>query len=300
MAETAQRAAALPAAPVIAAPRGRSVVARFLRNYPLGVAGAVVLLIVALVGPSIAPENPYATNARGRLQSPSRAHPAGTDSLGRDVFSRLLYGARPSVIIGFGALTLGLLLGVTVGIVSGYIGGLFDLLVQRLADAMMSLPSLILSLTVIAVLGPSYTNLIIAIGIVMTPIVQRVVRSAALTVRGLDYVNAAAVIGASHLHILTRYILPNIAAPIFVIASVELGSAILIEASLSFLGYGTPPPQPSWGAMLSGEGRRFMVSAPWLVIFPSVLVSIAILGINLLGDALRDLLDPRLRSQEAV
>jgi peptide/nickel transport system permease protein len=272
---------------------------RLARRYPLGALGALALalmLVVAVVGPAVAPHDPYATNARNRLQSPSRAHLAGTDNLGRDVFSRLIYGARPSVVVGFGALALGLALRVTLGLVSGYLGGLFDLLVQRVMDAMMSLPSLILGLTVIAVIGASYTNLIIAIGIVMTPIVQRVVRGATMAVKSLDHVQAATVIGAGQARVLLRYVLPNVAAPIFVIASVELGSAILIEASLSFLGYGTPPPQPSWGAMLSGEGRRFMVPAPWLVIIPAITISVAILGINLLGDALRDALDPRLRT----
>jgi peptide/nickel transport system permease protein len=280
--------------------RVRRGLVRFVRRYPLGAAGAVILLamlVVAVAGPSIAPADPYATNSRARLEAPGRAHLAGTDNLGRDVFSRLIYGARPSVIIGFGALALGLAAGVTLGLLSGYAGGYADLLVQRVADAMMSVPSLILGLTVIAVIGPSYLNLIVAIGIVMTPIVQRVVRSAVLAVRNQDYLQAASVIGAGHARILWRYVLPNVTAPILVIASVELGSAILIEASLSFLGYGTPPPRPSWGAMLSGEGRRYMVSAPWLVILPAITVSVAILAINMLGDALRDAFDPRLRTQ---
>lgn len=298
-----QSAPLLDAATSRMASRRRRMAGRLLRRYPLGVLGAMILgfmLLLALVGPWVAPSDPYVTNARARLQSPSRAHLAGTDNLGRDVLSRLIYGARPSVLVGFGSLTLGLLIGITVGLISGYFGGIVDLLTQRVADAMMSLPSLILGLTVIAVIGPSILNLSVAIGIVMTPIIQRVVRSAVLAVRGQDYVQAASVIGAGHARIVAHYVLPNVAAPIFVIASVELGSAILIEASLSFLGYGTPPPQPSWGAMLSAEGRRYMVPAPWLVIFPAITVSIAILGINMLGDGLRDLLDPRLRTQESA
>lgn len=269
-----------------------------LLRYPLGVAGLMVLLVVlglAFFGPSLAPHDPYATDATARLQAPSAVHLMGTDQLGRDVLSRVMYAARPAAIIGFGSLAIGLLLGATVGAISGYFGGPFDLLVQRIADAFMSMPSLVLGLTVIAVLGPGRLNLVLAVGFVIAPVVQRVVRASTMSVKQQDYVEAATVLGAGHTRILSMHILPNILSPVIVIASVELGSAILIEASLSFLGYGVPPPEPSWGGMLSAEGRRFMVGAPWLVIFPAIAVSAAVLGINLLGDALRDALDPRLR-----
>lgn len=272
----------------------------FLRRFfkqPLGVFGLVVLIaliVLAVVGPALPGLEPYKIGGP-RLMSPSWEYPAGTDHLGRDVFSRLIYGVRPSIIVAIGAVLLGISGGATIGAVSGYLGGKVDLVVQRVMDAFNALPSLFLGVLVLTILSPSYINLMIAIGIVHMPSIQRVIRGATLAEKERDYISAGRVIGASTIRIIGRHIVPNIFSPILVIASAELGSAILIAASLSFLGFGTPPPEPSLGAMVSGEGRQFMVQAPWLVLFPSVLISFAVLAANFLGDALRDVLDPRLR-----
>jgi peptide/nickel transport system permease protein len=272
----------------------------FLRRFftqPLGIAGLVTLLLlftVAAFGPSIAPSDPYELG-RERLASPSMEHLAGTDHLGRDVMSRVIYGVRPSLVVALGAILIGVTLGTLIGSISAYIGGAFDLVAQRVMDALSAFPSLFLGVLVLTVLRPSYVNLMIAIGIVTMPSAQRVVRASTLAVRDSDYVSAGRVIGANSPRLLFRHIFPNILSPILVIASAELGSAILIAASLSFLGFGTPPPEPSLGAMVSGEGRQYMQQAPWLVIYPAAVISIAILATNFLGDAVRDVLDPRLR-----
>ncbi len=274
----------------------REFLRRFLRQ-PLGVGGFVVFMAMiglAAFGPYIAPSDPY-TIGGPRLASPSFDYPVGTDHLGRDVFSRLIFGIRPSIVVAIGAVALGVTAGGVIGATSAYFGGKFDLFVQRIMDALDALPSLFLGVLVLTILSPSYVNLMIAIGIVATPSVQRIVRAATLAEKERDYISAGRVLGASNQRLLFRHILPNIFSPILVIASAELGSAILIAASLSFLGFGTPPPEPSLGAMVSGEGRQYMQQAPWLVIAPAAVISVAILSANFLGDALRDVLDPRLR-----
>lgn len=274
----------------------REFIRRFMKQ-PLGVGGLVVfslMILLTIFGPSIAPADPYQIGGP-RLASPSWEYPAGTDHLGRDVFSRLIYGIRPSIVVALGAVALGVTGGSLVGSVSAYIGGKFDLLAQRVMDALDALPSLFLGVLVLTILQPSYVNLMIAIGIVTMPGVQRVVRASALSEKERDYIAAGKVIGASNIRILFTHILPNIFSPILVIASAEIGSAILIASSLSFLGFGTPPPEPSLGAMVSGEGRQYMEQGPWLVIGPALVISVAILAANFLGDALRDVLDPRLR-----
>jgi len=272
----------------------------FLRRFlaqPLGVGAALIMLaliLVAAFGSTIAPSNPYQLGAE-RLASPSWSHLFGTDHLGRDVLSRVIYGVKPSLTVALGAVAIGIVLGTTIGAVSGYIGGAFDLVAQRVMDALQAFPSLFLGVLVLAVLSPSYLNVMIAIGVVITPAAQRVVRASTIAVKQSDYISAAHVIGAQHRRVLLSHILPNIMSPILVIASAELGSAILIAASLSFLGFGTPPPEPALGSMVSGEGRQYMTQAPWLVLAPAVVISLAILAANFLGDALRDVLDPRLR-----
>lgn len=272
----------------------------FLRRFskqPLGIAGFItltILLVIAAVGPSLTSTDPYQIGGT-RLAGPSREYLAGTDHLGRDVFARVIYGVRPSMVVALGAVVLGVTAGSLIGSISAYLGGKADLLIQRVMDAVDSLPSLFLGVLVLTVLSPSYLNLIIAIGIVSTPGAQRIVRAATLAEKERDYISAGRVIGATDGRILFRHILPNIVSPILVIASADLGSAILIAASLSFLGFGTPPPEPSLGAMVGGEGRRYMEQAPWLVIAPATVISIAVLSANFLGDALRDVLDPRLR-----
>jgi peptide/nickel transport system permease protein len=285
-----------PAASSTARSPKRMVVRRFAKQ-PLGMLGLViftVLLVVAVVGPLVAPRDPYELGAAGRLKPPSAANLAGTDHLGRDVLSRVMYGVRPSIVVAVGAVVVSITLGTAFGGVSALVGGKFDLVLQRVMDSVSTLPSLFLGVLVLTILSPSYLSLILTVGLVTVPTVQRVVRASTLSEKERDYVLAGRVVGATQTRVLTLHILPNITSSILVIASAELGSAILIAASLSFLGFGTPPPEPSLGAMISGEGRQFMVQAPWLVIIPATIVSLAVLSANFIGDALRDTLDPRL------
>jgi peptide/nickel transport system permease protein len=276
---------------------------RLIKEKPLGAFGGVIvsgLLLCALLAPWIA-THPYdQTNVRNRLKPPSSQFYFGTDNLGRDIFSRIVYGARVSVTVGFGAVSIGICLATLIGVGSGYFGGKADVLVQRLVDAQMAIPGLLLLLNIMAVLGPGLLNIIVALGIVSAAGSSRIIRSAALSVKEHQFVEAARAIGASHLRIILRYILPNVMAPIIIITTVGLGFIILIESSLSFLGFGVPPPYPSWGEMLSGSGRSYMHKAPWMATWPGVAISLAVFGFNMLGDALRDLLDPRLRGGRLV
>ena len=276
---------------------------RLIKEKPLGAFGGVIvlgLLLCALLAPWIA-THPYdQTNVRNRLKPPSAHFYFGTDNLGRDIFSRIVYGARVSVTVGFGAVSIGICLATMIGVGSGYFGGKSDVLVQRLVDAQMAIPGLLLLLNIMAVMGPGLLNIILALGIVSAAGSSRIIRSAALSVKENQFVEAARAIGASHLRIILRYILPNIMAPIIIITTVSLGFTILIESALSFLGFGVPPPYPSWGEMLSGSGRSYMYKAPWMATWPGVAISLAVFGFNMLGDALRDLLDPRLRGGRLV
>jgi peptide/nickel transport system permease protein len=276
---------------------------RLIKEKPLGACGAVIilaLLLCALLAPLIA-THPYdQANVRYRLKPPGAQFYLGTDNLGRDLFSRIVYGARISVTVGFGAVGLGILLATTVGATSGYFGGKFDVLVQRLVDAWTAIPNLMGLLTAMAVLGPGLLNIIIVLGVFTAANSSRIIRSAALAAKENQFVEAARAVGASHLRIILCYILPNIMAPIIIIATINLGAVILAEAALSFLGMGVPPPYPSWGEMLSGSGRSYMHKAPWMATWPGVAISLAVFGFNMLGDALRDLLDPRLRGGRLV
>ena len=271
---------------------------RLIKEKPLGAFGGVIvlgLLLCALLAPWIA-THPYdQTNVRNRLKPPSSQFYFGTDNLGRDIFSRIVYGARVSVTVGFGAVSIGICLAIFVGVGSGYFGGKADVLVQRLVDSWMAIPGLLLLLNVMAVLGPGLLNVILALGVLAAARNSRIIRSAALAIKENQFVEAARAVGASHLRIILHYILPNIMAPIIIIATISLGFAILTESALSFLGLGVPPPYPSWGEMLSGSGRSYMHKAPWMATWPGVAISLAVFGFNMLGDALRDLLDPRLR-----
>lgn len=276
---------------------------RLIKEKPLGACGGmivVVLLLCALLAPFIAPYPYDQTNVRQRLKPPGAQFYLGTDNLGRDLFSRIIYGARISVTVGFGAVSIGICLAIMVGVTSGYFGGKFDVLVQRLVDAQMSIPFLMFLLSVMAVLGPGLLNVIITLGIASAANSSRIIRSAVLTVKENQYVEAARAVGANHRRVILRYILPNVMAPIIIIATIGLGFAILAESALSFLGFGVPPPYPSWGEMLSGSGRSYMYKAPWMSIWPGVAISLAVFGFNMLGDALRDLLDPRLRGGRLV
>src|SRR5919199_1392046 len=262
---------ARPAAPLRAALRPQpSVLGRlvyFAQRKPLGAVGGVIvllLILVALGAPWLAPY-PYDVGvASSRLQGPSAAHPFGTDANGRDMLSRIIWGARISVTVGFGAVLISTVLAVTIGVISGYFGGWLDLLVQRLVDVWISFPALVLLVSLVAVLGPGLWSTTLVLGILLAPGTARVVRSAVLAMRDLPYVESARCAGAGHLRIVRSYVLPNVSAAILVLATTQLGVAVLAESTLSFLGYGVPPPFPTWGSMLSGTGRAFMLQSPWL------------------------------------
>src|SRR2546426_6413971 len=275
-----------------------TVVWRFIRKKPLGAAGGVlmlVMLITALLANVLETHDPIATNAGATLARPSEEHLLGTDHLGRDIYSRIVHGARVSLIVGIGSTLLGSVLGGIIGLLSGYAGGKTDLIAQRLLDILQGLPLLVLALVMSASLGPSIQNVIIAISIPIIPRAARVIRSSVLTIREMQYVEAARSMGLRHLRIAFRHILPNTMGPFIVLCTAQLGSAILVEATLSFLGLGVPEPYPSWGRMLSVSAAEYAQKAPHLVLFPGIAISLAVFGSNLLGDALRDTLDPRLR-----
>ncbi len=269
------------------------------RRYPLGAVGAIIVtvfVLTAVFANFIAPFDPTSTDAKASLAMPGSKFWLGADFMGRDMFSRIVFGARISLAVGVGATAIGGFLGITIGLTSGYLGGGYDLLMQRLMDIMQSLPLLVMALVMAAALGPSLENTIIAIAIPLVPSYARVVRSSTLSLREQPFVEAARAVGMGELRIAVRHVLPNTLAPLIVLATAQLGSAILVEASLSFLGLGIPEPYPSWGRMLSESAAEYVRTAPWLVIFPGVAISMTVFGTNLLGDALRDILDPRQRS----
>jgi peptide/nickel transport system permease protein len=271
----------------------------FILRHPLGAAGAIILAVFvlgALLADFITLYDPLHTESSLSLAPPSVAHWMGADFMGRDIYSRIVYGARISLAVGIGSTVLGCAFGIVLGLSSGYLGGWFDLIVQRLIDILQALPLLVLALVMAAALGPSLKNTIVAIAIPLVPYVARVIRSNTLTLRELPFVEAARAIGMSEARIAVRHVLPNTLAPIIVLATAQLGAAILTEASLSFLGLGIPEPYPSWGRMLSESAAEYVRTAPWLVIFPGAAISLTVFGTNLLGDAMRDILDPRQRS----
>ena len=268
------------------------------RQYPLGAIGAVILLLfvfAAIFADLITQFDPLSTNAAASLARPGGEHWLGADFMGRDVYSRLVYGARISLAVGITSTLIGSVLGVAIGLTAGYLGGWVDLLTQRVTDIMQSLPLLVLALVMSASLGPSLQTTIIAISIPLVPYSARVIRSNTLALREMAMVEAAKAVGMSEWRIAIRHVLPNTLAPLIVISTAQLGSTILTEASLSFLGLGVPEPYPSWGRMLSESAAEYIRTAPWLVIFPGVIISLMVFGTNLLGDALRDMLDPRQR-----
>ncbi|MCB1548359.1 MAG: ABC transporter permease [Hyphomicrobiaceae bacterium] len=270
-----------------------------IRRYPLGAVGAIIVIafiLMAIFAPWLTQFDPTATNSKDSLAAPFGKHLLGADFMGRDMYSRIIYGSQISLTVGIASTVLGCLIGVAVGLMSGYVGGWFDLITQRVIDIMQALPLLVMALVMAASLGPSLENTIIAIAIPIVPHVARVIRSNTLALREMPFVEAAKAIGMSERRIAVRHILPNTIAPLIVLATAQLGASILTEASLSFLGLGVPEPHPSWGRMLSESAAEYMRTAPWLVIFPGLAISLIVFGTNLLGDAVRDALDPRQRS----
>ena len=277
---------------------GLATTLRLSRQKPLGVVSAGVILVVvvaAVLADQVAPFTYSQIDVPSRLQAPSVHHLFGTDDLGRDVFSRVVYGARISLVVGIAAVALGVVHGGVWGLLSAYVGGKVDMVIQRVMDAILSVPLLVMGLVVVATLGASLVNVILAVAFVLTPRASRLVRGSVLSIKEEAYIESARALGCSSWRIVLVHILPNVTAPIIVLASVSLGAAITLEASLSFLGMGAPPPFPTWGGMLGGEGRVRMIEAPWLAIWPGVAITLTVLAFNLLGDAARDVLDPRLR-----
>jgi peptide/nickel transport system permease protein len=270
----------------------------FVRKRTLGAIGAVVIVVMilmALLAGVIAPYDPYETSFLDQLKPPSGSHWLGTDAFGRDVLSRLIYGSRTALKIGFGAAVVGASLGALLGVVSAYFGGKVDLFLERIMDILISFPLLILALAVVAALGNNDTNVILAITVPIIPRVARVIRASALSIRQMMYVEAARCIGANHTRIVLRHMLPNVMAPYLILVTAFLGQAMLSEAALTFLGLGVAEPTPAWGLMLRGASVQFVERAPWLAIAPGLALSMAVFAFNLLGDSLRDALDPRLR-----
>jgi peptide/nickel transport system permease protein len=281
-----------------ALPQTAKAVALFCRRKPLGALGGalvLVLLVMALGAPWIARYDYDASIPGARMKAPSLQFWMGTDNLSRDVWSRVVYGARVSITVGFVTIALATLVAAAVGISSAYLGGAYDMVVQRVVDAWMSFPYLMIILSLMAVLGPGVLNLILSLSVLVAAQSARVIRGATLSVMQNPYIESARALGGGHPRIVLRYVLPNVAATILILATIGLGGVILAESSLSFLGLGVPPPQPSWGAMLAGSGRSYMQRAPWMAFWPGAAISLAVFGFNMLGDALRDVLDPRLR-----
>jgi ABC-type dipeptide/oligopeptide/nickel transport system permease subunit len=290
--------------PTRARPRGfrrwTGILARFWQVSPVSACAGILLLciiLIAVFAPVIAPYDPLAGDYSAIRQGPSSSHWMGTDDLGRDVFSRIVYGARTSLIVGFGAVLVGDTIGLISGIITGYVGGRTDLISQRLLEVLLAFPGLILATLFVVALGAGIGTVIIAIAVTRIPAMNRVVRAVTISVRDMDFVNASRVSGASTLRILWRHIAPQTVAPFLVVASLHLGIAITAEAALSFLGIGIPPPRPSWGTMIGGSiGSQF--SPPWwLAVFPGLAIAITVFAVNVSGDGLRDLLDPQLRGR---
>ena len=276
--------------------RGRRWLRRFSKNKLVIVGGIVVLIVLlaAVFAPVLAPHSPYQQYTTDQLVGPGSTYPLGTDELGRDVFSRVLYGARISIQVAVISVAIGLLFGATLGLLAAFHGGAWDMVIMRFADILFAFPSLLLAIAVLAVLGPSLANLMVAIGIIFIPIFVRVTRAAGLVIVQEQYVEASRASGAGPGQIMLHHVLPNALPPLLVQITLAISYAILSEAGLSFLGLGAQPPEPSWGSMLS-SGRGFMTFAPWTAFAPGMAIFVAVLGFNILGDGLRDVLDPRMK-----
>ena len=275
-------------------------VVKFVRTKPLGAAGAAIILgmlAVAASAHALAPYDPYRADYGLQFARPSLEHWFGTDEFGRDVLSRIMYGARIALFVGFTASFAGCTIGALLGVTSAYLGGKVDLLLERLMDVLLAFPQLILALAIASILGPAVQNVVIAIAIPIIPRAARVVRSAALSVKENVYVEAVHALGASRPRVMLQHIMPNVMAPYIIIVTAQLGSAILAEAALSYLGLGAAEPTPSWGLMLSGSALSYAEKAPWMPIFPGLAISLGVFGFNLFGDSLRDAHDPKLRGR---
>jgi peptide/nickel transport system permease protein len=289
--------AAAPLAPRLGWPRQ---VADFARAKPLGAAGAVIILGmlgVAALAHALAPYDPYLADYGAQFARPSAEHWLGTDEFGRDILSRIMYGARIALFVGFTASFVGCSLGALLGVVSAYCGGAVDLLLERVMDVLLAFPQLILALAVASILGPAVPNVVVAVAIPIIPRAARVVRATALSIKQNQYVEAAHGLGASHVRVVRQHLLPNVLAPYLIIVTAQLGTAILAEAALSYLGLGAAEPTPSWGLMLSGSAPSYAEKAPWIGLFPGIAISLAVFGFSLFGDSLRDALDPKLRGR---
>ena len=272
---------------------------RVARQKPLGAISFVILLFILLTAatsPWITPHDPLEPYAREQLQKPNAKFWLGSDGAGRDILSRLMYGARTSLFISFFATTLGVSGGVILGVVTGYFGKTVDMIGQRVVDSIIAIPGLVLALAIVAVLGQSVNNLIIAMFILIIPATSRIIRGQVMTTKENTYIEAARAIGCTNLRIMIKHVTPQVVAPAIIVASVLLGSVIIWESSLSFLGMGAPPPTPSWGRMLDTSTRGYMIQAPLITLWPGLAISMVVLSFNLFGDALRDVLDPRLRT----
>jgi peptide/nickel transport system permease protein len=276
------------------------IVHRFVRRQPLGTAGLMIVLIMFAAGGFadwIAPYDPEANDFSAMMEAPSLAHLLGTDQLGRDIFSRLVFGARTAMLVGFSSAVVGGVIGLVLGVTSAYFGGWFDLVFQRVLDVLMAFPLIILALAVVSVFGTGVVNVIIAITIPLVPRCGRIVRASALAVREVPFVDAARALGFSHARIVLRHMVPNVVAPFLILLSAFVGQAILAEASLSYLGLGVQEPVAAWGLMLQGGAEEYATTAPWIAVFPGLAIVVTVLGISLFGDSLRDALDPKLRER---
>jgi peptide/nickel transport system permease protein len=290
-------AATTPLAPQLTV--GETIV-KFIRTKPLGAGGAFIILAMAFVASfaeALAPYDPYHGNYALQFARPSAEHWFGTDEFGRDILSRIMYGARIALFVGFSASFLGCTIGGFLGVFSAYSGGKVDLFLERLMDILLAFPQLILALAIASILGPSVRNVIIAVSIPIIPRAARVVRATALSVKEHQYVEAVHALGAARRRVILQHIVPNVTAPYLILLTAQLGGAILAEAALSYLGLGTAEPTPSWGLMLSGSAPSYAEKAPWIPIFPGIAISLGVFGFNLFGDSLRDALDPKLRKK---
>jgi peptide/nickel transport system permease protein len=295
--ELAHAPATAPLAPRLTAVEQ---VAKFVRTKPLGAAGALIILglmVVAALADTVAPYDAYQADYSLQFARPSIEHWFGTDEFGRDLMSRIMYGARIALFVGFSASFIGCTLGGLLGVTSAYVGGKLDLLLERLMDILLAFPQLILALAIASILGPAVQNVVIAIAIPIIPRAARVVRATALAVKENVYVEAVSALGARQRRIVLRHIVPNVVAPYIIILTAQLGGAILAEAALSYLGLGAAEPTPSWGLMLSGSALSYAEKAPWIAVFPGIAISLGVFGFNLFGDSLRDALDPKLRGR---